>query len=174
MADRLKLVAQDAADLRIVGACLQDSLVPLRDMAFQPSQRRFVLLVNRFRWEKGAAEALDEPGEAAEPENAGPPDASFADAKEGRACFERVHCGVRFEKVRKVRIKGLRRHERHRLLELLTVSAEGNAIDLVFAGGAAIRLEVDAIQCFLEDVGEPWPTSWQPRHAPESAEASTK
>jgi hypothetical protein len=36
---------------------------------------------------------------------------------------------------------------------------------LIFAGGAAIRLEVDGILCHLEDLGEPWPTRWQPAHA---------
>ena len=38
------------------------------------------------------------------------------------------------------------------------------AIHLEFAGGAAIRLEVARIQCRADDLGEPWPTPWHPRH----------
>jgi hypothetical protein len=25
-------------------------------------------------------------------------------------------------------------------------------------------LEVDRILCFLDDLGEPWPTRWRPKH----------
>jgi hypothetical protein len=35
---------------------------------------------------------------------------------------------------------------------------------LVFAGGAQIRIETDAIACRIEDIGEPWPTRWRPTH----------
>ena len=36
---------------------------------------------------------------------------------------------------------------------------------LVFAGDAAIRLETAQPLCFIEDLDEPWPTKWRPRHA---------
>jgi hypothetical protein len=156
MADQLKLRAQDPADLRVISACLQDALVPVRDMTYLPQERRFIMLLNRFRWEE--ADLVPLPGDL--PESTG--DASF-DA-EGQSRFERVHCALRVERVRAVRSKGLDRGAGDQIVELLAVSAQPRSIDLVFAGGAAIRIEVDAIRCFLEDLGEPWPTYWRPRH----------
>jgi hypothetical protein len=42
----------------------------------------------------------------------------------------------------------------------------------VFSGGALVRLEVSSIACFLEDLGEPWPTPWLPLHETEEREVS--
>ena len=35
----------------MISAAVQDSLVAVRDCAYFPDDRRFVLLLNRFRWE---------------------------------------------------------------------------------------------------------------------------
>ncbi len=56
-----------------------------------------------------------------------------------------------------------------RLLEVLTITVEGDqsegkALTLVFSGHTAVRLEVDAIEAFIQDLGEPWPTMWRPHH----------
>ena len=52
--DRLKLTALDADDLSVISAAVQDSLVAVRDCAFFAAESRFVLLLNRFRWEADA------------------------------------------------------------------------------------------------------------------------
>jgi len=63
---------------------------------------------------------------------------------------------------------GFRRSENERILSLLAIrpGSDGGrgAILLEFSGGAAIRLEVARILCHAQDLGEPWPTQWQPRH----------
>ena len=137
MAGALKLRAEDAEDLAVISSCIQDALVPLSDMRYEREAQRFVLAVNRFRWEAG----------------------------EGNT-FERIACGLIFEGVAKVTLKDIAQARRDQPLELLAAVAEegGRAIRLVFAGGGTIRLEVDAIRCRLEDFGEPWPTQWRPRH----------
>ncbi len=155
MAGRLKLRAQNAEDLQVVAACLQDALVAVRDMAYLPQHKRFVMLLNRFRWEEDGRAGGDVPAE-----HTG--DAPFAEEEGAR--FERVHCALRFERVRAVKSKGLHRPAGNQLVELLTISAEPKAIELVFAGEATVRIEVDALRCFLEDLGEPWPTAWRPGH----------
>ncbi|MGY9006559.1 MAG: DUF2948 family protein, partial [Alphaproteobacteria bacterium] len=48
----LKLRAIDSDDLDVLGAFLQDALVPVCDMQFIPDERRFVLVANRFCWER--------------------------------------------------------------------------------------------------------------------------
>ena len=136
----LKLRAEDAEDLAVISACLQDALVPVRDLAYVPEDRTFLLVANRFRWENGLSPA---PGEAA---------------------YERTLCGITFSEVAAVSYNGFRRTEDSRILSLLAIRPEDGAVHLEFSGGATIRLEVARIQCLATDLGEPWPTQWQPRH----------
>ena len=50
MTDKLRLMALDGEDLSVISAAAQDSLVAVRDCAWFKDEKRFVLLVNRFRW----------------------------------------------------------------------------------------------------------------------------
>ncbi len=137
----IRLRAQDAGDLAVISACLQDALVSVRDLAFDRDARRFVLIANRFRWERrrdGAAE----PG------------------------FERTLCGIAFSEVDGAAYRGFRRSDEDRILVLLAIRLPdgGGTIDLEFSAGVSIRLSVAAIACHARDLGEPWPTAWQPDH----------
>ena len=168
----LKLRAHDAEDLRALAVCLQDALVPLADVAFLKAERRFVLVANRFRWEAAPGTVDDlAKGPAEEPAPAG--DARFED--EGAAApgefYERVNCGVCFDRVKSVRVRGLNPRETDQILSLLTIAAGPGHVSLVFSGGAEIRLEVSQIRCHMEDLGQPWPTRWRPSHALDDAEA---
>ena len=139
----LKLRAEDPDDLAVISACLQDALVPVRDLAYDPQERTFLLVANRFRWEGGLRRAAEEGG------------------------FQRTLCGVTFRGVAAVFYTGFRRSDDGRILSLLAIRHEDRAVRLEFSGGASIRLEVGRILCFAHDLGEPWPTSWQPRHDPD-------
>lgn len=144
MTERLKLRAEDSEDLQVIASSLQDALLEVADMAYLQGEARFALVVSRFCWEK--------------------PQASPAQ-------WQRSHCALAFDTVRAVRLHGIDRRQQQRALELLTIEAKVPAaggpahIDLLFAGNAAIRLEVDRVLCHLEDVGDPWPTPWQPAHS---------
>jgi hypothetical protein len=154
----LKLRTEDAEDLDIVSACLQDAIVPLGEMEYVPGEKRFVLVANRFRWEN-CAETADMP--AADPAIPAMADAAFAT---GCRTYERVNCGVAFDGVEAVRRRGIDPRERARMLELLSMRVEADAVTLEFAGKAALRLEGARITCRLSDLGDPWPTQWRPRH----------
>ena len=54
MTELLLLRAEDAEDLRILSACVQDMTVKPVDVAWLPRQRRLVLIGNRYRWEAKA------------------------------------------------------------------------------------------------------------------------
>lgn len=166
MGGLLKLRAADADDLAVMAACLQDALVPIGDIAFLPQERRFVLVANRFRWEAGgqADSAPDRPAT----EEGG--DVPYED--DGAPTYERTNCGVWFEDVTSVRTKGIDLKDRGRILELLTLQAAEGSVTLVFAGNAMIRLEIDRLRCFLEDIGQAWPTRWRPSHPFETEESS--
>jgi len=141
VAEPLKLRAEDADDIAVISACLQDALIELADMTWLADERRFVLVASRFAWERPRV-------------------------REGkRSLYERVHCGVAFEGVTRVRMRGInRRADGGRVLVLLAISAEDGGIGLLLAGGAEVRLDVEGIDCRLKDVGEPWPVSDRPHH----------
>ena len=50
----LKLRAEDSEDIQIISAVLQDSIVPVCDMAFQPETKSFVIVAQRLRREANA------------------------------------------------------------------------------------------------------------------------
>ena len=160
----LKLRAHDAEDLGALAACLQDALVPLADVVYLKSEKRFVMVANRFMWELGAQDA-PRPEPESEPETMAEGDDARFDEAEPGLLYYRVNCAVYFDWVRNVRFRGLDPREKDQILSLLTVEVESGAIELVFAGGGTIRLDVRDIRCHLEDLGEPWPTRWRPSHA---------
>lgn len=131
----------DREDLSVISACLQDAVTCLADMAYIPERGRFALMLNRFRWE-----GAQENGDAA----------------------ERVRSGLHFETVRNVQRRDLPSGKTHPL-ELLAIQAndgeETTAITFFFAGGGAIRLEAECIDCQLKDVSAPWTAKSVPRHA---------
>jgi hypothetical protein len=138
-AGKLKLRAEDEEDLAVISAFLQDALVPVAEMIFLPDEQRFVLVANRFMWER-------------------PPL-----GKKGH--FERTLTGIAFDGVKAVRVRGFERTESDRILQVLAVRAVPGSVIFEFSGDDAMRLETDRILCHLEDIGEPWPTPWRPRHA---------
>lgn len=164
MKHALRLRAEDREDLHIVAAVLQDALVAMSDMEYLAQEQCFAVVANRFRWENCDAPDLtgtEEPAIAPVAES----DKGYEDVAFGPCTsYERINCGIRFDGVRQVRCKGVDRRDRGRILELLTIEAEPGAVVLLFAGGAAVRLEGPSITCHIEDLGEPWPTRWRPRH----------
>lgn len=182
----LKLRAYDREDFAVVSAVLQDALVPVIDMAWLAEEQRFACVANRFRWERRApagdlpdqpareSAPTDDPrgpdsGQLPEtaPEGAEEPDARFEDAP----LYERVHCGVTFDRVEQVAYRGFSKEASGHVLELLAVVADDQGITVTFAGDAALRLQGAKIVCHLEDLGEPWPTQWRPSHAAADTEA---
>ncbi|MDX1484005.1 MAG: DUF2948 family protein [Alphaproteobacteria bacterium] len=170
MGPPLKLRAVDQEDLEVLSACLQDALVPVQDMRFLKDERRFVMVANRFCWENlgGTAEQDDTREGTADdaPDNA--PDNAQEGTQTAKAgAFERVHCGITFEHVSHVQARGFSpgaAADQGRLLEVLAILVEDGALTVVFSGGAAVKLEVDKVEAFVQDMGEPWPTLWRPRH----------
>jgi len=136
----LKLRAEDNEDLAVISACLQDALIPLSEMDFFPEDRRFAMVANRFRWENCEDSRLD------------------------CGAYERINCGISFEDVTGVRYRDLDRSDRTQVLNLLTIEPGRGELNLVFAGGGVIALAVERVRCFVQDIGEPWPTVWRPAH----------
>lgn len=151
MKGALKIIARDAEDLTVVSACLQDALVPMTEMRYLPQERRFIMVVNRFRWERAAEKR---------PELA---DATFDEA-EDFGDLQRVNCGICIDRVLAVRSRDIDQSRPDDFLSLLSVHFDGGKLNLVFAGGGVIQLETEALALYLSDLGTAWPTQWRPDH----------
>lgn len=143
-AEGLRLRACDKEDVQVIAACLQDALIPLREMAFMAEERRFLAAFNRFQWERLAD----------------PVDAS------GLTLCQSV---LRIDHVDNVQYRGLDGELDGVKFELLTIMAEpvdtgGFKVTLLFAGDVALRLQVDELALALEDFGEPSLASATPKH----------
>ncbi|WP_027256614.1 MULTISPECIES: DUF2948 family protein [Leisingera] len=143
----LNLGALEAEDLKILSSLVQDAVFPVTEMSWRASERRFALLVNRFRWEDR---------EAAE--------------RRGRA-FERVQSLLVVDNVLAVASQGVDRKDKDLVLSLLSVVFEpdedgaGNVL-LTLAGDGAVRLAVEALEVSLRDVTRPYlaPSGHAPDH----------
>ncbi len=140
----LNLGAFDAEDLKVIAALVQDGIFPATEISWRPRERRFALLVNRFRWEDSGRERH------------GP---------------ERVRAVLAFDNVLRVASQGFDQHDRDLVLSLLDVSfrpGEDGAgeVLLTLAGDGAIRLEVEALEVRLKDVTRPYraPSGQVPDH----------
>ena len=136
----LRLLAQDADDLAVISAALQDAIAKIGDIRWDASARTLTLACNRFRWESSA--------------------------KKG----ERVRSALQLGDVTGVQARKLRRDAKSAVIELLSVAFEpaeapGGSVLLTFAGGGDLRVTVDCLDVVLADVSEPWATSRKPGHA---------
>jgi hypothetical protein len=142
----LTLAAADAEDLEIISARLQDAVGQVKDLVWLPKQRRFAALVNRFKWET-------------------------AEEKRGRGDNLRVRAGLHFDDVLSVKSYRLKRGDPDAVFELLAIIYTPKAVDdpagtieLVLAGGGAIKLDVECIDAELTDVSGEWAALDRPSH----------
>jgi hypothetical protein len=151
--EELKLVALDKDDIEVVSAHVQDALVKVGDIFWQPHARRFVMALNRFDW-MNAANA-----------DGAKPVSSSADIPDYRRC----RTALRFERVSACMCRDFDQTDKEATLNLLVVEfAEHDAptgtITLTFSGGGAIRLEVECLEAELIDLGEVYATAACPDH----------
>ncbi|HEX9881998.1 MAG TPA: DUF2948 family protein [Hyphomicrobium sp.] len=139
----LKLIALDPEDLNVLSCHLQDAVIRVGDMAYMKMEMRFAAIANRFDWQQAAQ--IDD------------------------ATFRRRRAGLRFERVKSAKLHGIDLRQKDAALELLAVTFEpgeepSGVLTLFFAGGGAIRLEVECIEAELRDLGAAWRTRTKPDH----------
>ncbi|QPM90321.1 DUF2948 family protein [Pseudooceanicola algae] len=142
----LNLGVLEDADLQVVSALIQDAVIPAAEMRYLPKERRFALLLNRFRWE---------------------------DTGRDRHGAERVQSVMMFEHVMGVSSQGLDRGDPDLVLSILALSFTPDAeppsgeVLVTLAGDGAIRLRVEALEAVLRDVTRPYgaPSGKVPDHS---------
>ncbi len=140
----LKLLALDQEDLEVISTYIQDAVAQVGDLHWRPSEKRFLLAMNRFAWE------VEGTGKR-------------------KKTYERRRTALHFNRVSSVRAQGVRQDIKDAVLELLAVRfEEGDApagtITLHFAAGVRISLDVECLEAQLTDLGGAWSTEFRPEH----------
>jgi hypothetical protein len=140
-ADRpLRLRALDADDLQVISTFCQDAVLTASDMKLARRARRFALLLNRFRWERGGTTP------------------------------ERVRAMLVIEDVLRVQVAGAQPAPDTVLSLLSISwepGADGTGrLILTLAGDGAVALSVEALDVVLRDVTLPYaaPSGQAPHH----------
>lgn len=138
----LKLIALDKDDIEVVSTHLQDAVVKVADIVWLPAEKRLVLALNRFDWEA---------------------------CGEVTPCYQRRRTALRFERVLSFRARNVSPAAKDAVLNLLAIEyAEtdppAGTITLIFSGGAALRLDIECLECELADLGPTWTAAARPAH----------
>lgn len=136
----LILAAHDAEDLEVISARLQDAVARVGDLVYLKKQHRFAGMFNRFAWETENKDM-------------------------------RIRTGVHFDGVLSVRCHKLCQQSQDAVVELLAIrftprggNDPAGTVELVFAGGGALQLDVECLEAAMADEGESWEALGRPEH----------
>jgi hypothetical protein len=137
MTQAMRLLAQDAEDLKVIAAALQDAVGKIGDISYEPAGRRLTLAFNRYRWE----------------------------ARGGERVRSAVQVGG-VMKVQARKLRRNAKDAVVELLDVAFEPGEapGGAVTFTFAGGGDLRAAVECLDVVLADVSAPWATPRTPKH----------
>jgi hypothetical protein len=133
----LRLLAQDADDLAIISAALQDAVAKVGDIDFEPKARRLTIAFNRYCWECGGGQRV-------------------------RSGLQLG--GVLKLQARKIRKGAPDAVIEILAMTFEPGEAPGGVVTLSCAGGGDLRATVECVEAVLADVSQPWPTPRKPAH----------
>ena len=149
MASSLKLLAMDPDDLIVISAHVQDSVLRSCEIEFDPARKLLFLPINRFAWESPGAR------------------------KRIFKSYERRRSVLHFSQIRSIRSNNIDRGDETQVKCVLSIEFQpsvvegdpGGAIQINFAGGGGLQLDVECIEAQLTDMGAAWSASSKPKHA---------
>ncbi|MFS0739440.1 DUF2948 family protein [Brevundimonas sp. 3P9-tot-E] len=137
----LRLLAEDADDLQIISAALQDAIMRPVDILWEKEARRLTVVLSRFCWECGGTRVM-----AA---------MQFGDVQAVKS--------RRLPRLPEAALELL-------ALDFLTTEAPGGQVMMMFAGGGDLRIDVECLDAVLTDLSERWPARVAPTHLDGAAE----
>ncbi len=128
---QLKLIALDADDLAVISMHVQDARVQAADIVWRQDEKRLVVGMRRLDWEQTLA---------------------------GEAAPRRLIAALRFDRVLACKSRNIDLAMPEAAMELVGIEfhpgvAPGGSAVLLFAQGAALRLDVECLECELTDLG---------------------
>jgi Protein of unknown function (DUF2948) len=127
----LKLIALDADDLSVISAHVQDARVQAADIIWRQDEKRLVIGMNRLDWEQTLA---------------------------GETSPRRLVSALRFDRVLACKSRNIDLESPERALDLVGIEFHpgdppGGSALLLFNHGAALRLDLECLECELTDLG---------------------
>ncbi len=127
----LKLIALDADDLAVISAHVQDARVQASDIIWRQHEKRLVIGMNRLDWEQTLA---------------------------GQTSPRRLVAALRFDRVLACKCRNIDLQTPATVLDLIGIEFHpdeppGGSALLLFDRGAALRLDVECLECELTDLG---------------------
>jgi hypothetical protein len=134
----LRLLAQDAEDLAVISAAMQDAVAKVGEISYEAKARRLTIGFNRYRWEAGESERV----------------------RSGLQLGSVLQV-----QTRKIRRNARDAVIEVLAVTFEPGEAPGGVITISCAGGGDLRAVVECIDAVLADVSQPWPTPRTPSHA---------
>ncbi len=149
MAAPLKIKSENADDLIIISGLVQDATVLVNDMRWLKKPRQFAIVMNRFRWEDRHKRTIW-------------PWTWFRNPK-------RVRSALRITDILDIKFQNIPFNQKNHVMALLAITAEMGddglvTLSLNFSGFAAIKVQAECLNVFLEDLTEDWVTENVPDH----------
>ncbi|RAK60899.1 DUF2948 domain-containing protein [Phenylobacterium hankyongense] len=133
----LRLLAQDAEDLAVISAAMQDAVAKVGDITFEAKARLLTIAFNRYRWEAGGGERV-------------------------RSALQ-LGCVLKVQ-ARKIRRNAPDAVLEILAMMFEPTEAPGGVVTLSCAGGGDLRATVECVEAVLADLSQPWPTRRKPEH----------
>nr|WP_314435508.1 DUF2948 family protein [uncultured Brevundimonas sp.] len=134
----LRLLAEDADDLQIISAALQDAILRPVDIVWEKQARTLTIAFSRFCWECGGTRVMCA--------------MQFGDVQ-----------GVKSRRLSRSPDASLELLA----LDFIPTETPGGKVILMFAGGGDLRVDVECLDAVVTDISERWPARIAPTHLDE-------
>lgn len=136
----LRLLAEDADDLQIISAALQDAILRPVDIVWAREARTVTIALSRFCWECGGTRVMTA--------------MQFGDV----------------EAVKSRRLPRSPESALELLaIDFMPGEAPGGRVIMMFAGGGDLRIDVECLDAVVTDLSERWPARVAPTHLDDPA-----
>ena len=136
---KLKIKFLDKDEIKIFSTLCQDSIFSIDEIIYNKSEKILIATFSRFCWEFVAKKIKDK-------------------------TFYRVVSGIRICNVNKINYTNKEKINSSKFINLLSVDNHENEIKLNFSSDITIKLFIDEIEIYLDDLDMPWPTAKKPMH----------
>ncbi|MGO9358227.1 MAG: DUF2948 family protein [Xanthobacteraceae bacterium] len=128
---RRRLAALDGDDLCVISTHVQDAKVRVADIIWRPREKRLVVGMRRLDWDQ---------------------------ALSGEPAASRLVSALRFDRVLACKSRNIDLAAAESVLDLIGIEfcpgdPPGGSALLLFAGGGALRLDLECLECELADLG---------------------